>query len=90
MSRKIGSVSREIELLAQAKGVTACRDKLSTMAVTITQLAGDRVELDRVEQMLVNLKRLGALSKSQAIEYQRAYAQEKRQSKAQTKELRAL
>jgi hypothetical protein len=51
------------------------------MAATITRLAGDSVELDSIEQLLVNLKKKGVLSKSQTLAFQERYLQEKRQAK---------
>jgi hypothetical protein len=81
MKKRKGSVATEIQRLAQANGVTAERDGLSWMAVTITRLAGDSVSLDSVEQMLINLKRKGALSKPQAFDLQRRYVIEKREAK---------
>jgi hypothetical protein len=51
------------------------------MAVTITRLAGDVVELDGVEQLLVNLKKKGVLNKSEIMSYQGRYLEEKRRSK---------
>lgn len=51
------------------------------MAVAITGLAGDAVELDGVEQLLVNLKRKGILSKSETLALQGSYLQEKRRAK---------
>jgi hypothetical protein len=53
------------------------------MAVTITRLAGDAVELDSVEQLLVNLKRKGVLNKAEIMALQGRYLQEKRHSKKQ-------
>lgn len=48
-------------------------------AVSITRLAGDIVELDDVEQLLVNLKKKGVLSKSEILALQGRYLQERRQ-----------
>ncbi|CAB1403061.1 hypothetical protein [Pseudomonas fluorescens] len=53
------------------------------MAVTITQLAGDTVELDSIEQLLVNLKRRGVLNKAQIMAMQGRYLKEKRRFKKQ-------
>lgn len=77
------SVATEVRKLAKAHKVTGDRDSLSRMAVTITRLAGDVVELDGVEQLLVNLKRKGVLSKSEIMALQGRYLQEKRRSKKQ-------
>ncbi|QBL18999.1 hypothetical protein [Pseudomonas aeruginosa] len=81
MKKSKGLVATETQRLAQANGVSAERDGLSRMALTITCLAGDSVSLDSVEQMLINLKRKGALSKSQAFDLQRRYVIEKRKAK---------
>ncbi|MDA3270692.1 hypothetical protein [Pseudomonas aeruginosa] len=51
MKKSKGLVATEIQRLAQANGVSAERDGLSRMALTITCLAGDSVSLDSVEQM---------------------------------------
>ncbi|EJM24726.1 MULTISPECIES: hypothetical protein [Pseudomonas] len=75
------SVATEVRRLAKAHHVTADRDSMSCMAVTITRLAGDVVELDGVEQLLVNLKKKGVLNKSEIMSYQGRYLEEKRRSK---------
>ncbi len=75
------SVASQVRRLAKAHKVTAEPDSMSRMAVTITCLAGDVVELDGVEQLLVNLKRKGVLSKSEILALQGRYLQEKRLSK---------
>lgn len=75
------SVASEVRKLAKDHKVTAERDGMSRMAVTITRLAGDVVELDSVEQLLVNLKRNGVLNKSEILALQGRYLQEKRRSK---------
>ncbi|KMT52405.1 hypothetical protein [Pseudomonas fildesensis] len=75
------SVAGKVRRLAKAHHVTAERDVVSRMAVAITGLAGDVVELDGVEQLLVNLKRKGILSKSETLALQGSYLQEKRRSK---------
>ncbi|POA48987.1 hypothetical protein C1893_08710 [Pseudomonas sp. MPR-ANC1] len=77
------SVANEVRQLAQEHKVTADRDSLSCMAVTITRLAGDVVELDGIEQLLVNLKRKGILSKTEIMALQGRYLQEKRRCKKQ-------
>ncbi|EQC2932889.1 hypothetical protein ACY3VG_002208 [Salmonella bongori] len=72
------SVASYIRQLAEAKNVTANRDGMSRMAVTITALADDSVELDSVEQLLVNLKRKGILSKTEMLQLQGHYLHEQR------------
>lgn len=75
------SVATQVRRLAKSHKVTAERDGMSRMAVAITRMAGDVVELDNVEQLLVNLKRKGVLSKSEILTLQGGYLQEKRDSK---------
>jgi hypothetical protein len=77
------SVAAEVRKLARKHKVTAGRDSMSRMAVTITRLAGDDVELDGIEQLLVNLKRKGVLNKTEVMALQGRYLQEKRRSKQQ-------
>ena len=73
-----GDVVSEVRKLARMHKVTAERDSSSCMALTITRLAGDAVELDGVEQLLVNLKRKGVLNKREMMVLQGRYLQEKR------------
>jgi hypothetical protein len=72
------SVASQIRKLAMNHKITADPDSMSRMAVTISGLVGDIVDLDPVEQLLVNLKKKGVLSKSQALAFQGRYLQEKR------------
>ncbi|MGF6171284.1 MULTISPECIES: hypothetical protein [Pseudomonas fluorescens group] len=74
------SVASEVRKLAEKHRVGTERDGVSRMAVTITRLAGDTVELDSVEQLLVNLKRKGVLNKAEIMALQGRYLQEKRHS----------
>ena len=74
------SVASQVRKLAKAHKVTAERDEMSRMAETITRLAGDVVELDSVERLLVNLKKKGVLSKTETLALQGRYLQEKRGS----------
>jgi hypothetical protein len=75
------SVASQVRKLAKTHNVSAEPDGMSRMAVTITRLAGDVVELDSVEQLLVNLKKKGVLSKAEILALQGRYLQEKRRSK---------
>ncbi|ARB31202.1 hypothetical protein HX787_27620 [Pseudomonas tolaasii] len=75
------SVASKVRKMAEVHHVTAERDGISRMAIAITGLAGDVVELDGVEQLLVNLKRKGVLSKSETLALQGSYLQEKRRLK---------
>lgn len=80
MSRT-ASVANQVRKLAKAHQVTAEPDSMSRMAVTLTRLAGDLVELDGIEQLLVNLKKKGVLSKAEVVALQGRYVEEKRQAK---------
>ncbi|BCX71238.1 hypothetical protein [Pseudomonas izuensis] len=73
-----GSVENQVRKLAKDHRVTADPDGMSRMAVIITRMAGDVVELDGVEQLLVNLKKKGILSKSETLALQGRYLQERR------------
>ncbi len=75
------SVASQIRKLAKDHKVTADPDDMSRIAVNITRLAGDFVELDGIEQLLVNLKRKGVLSKSEILALQGRYLQERRSQK---------
>lgn len=56
--KTIVSVASYVQQLANDNNVTANRDGMSRVAVAITALADDSVELDNVEQLLVNLKKV--------------------------------
>ena len=75
------SVASQVRKPARDHNVTAGRDGMSRMAVSITRLAGDVVELDGIEQLLVNLKRKGVLSKAEILALQGRYLQERRAQK---------
>ena len=72
------SVASYVQQLANDNNVTANRDGMSRVAVAITALADDSVELDNVEQLLVNLKKKGVLSKSEILQLQRRYLREQK------------
>lgn len=76
-----GSVASQVRKLAKEHHVSAQPDGMSRMAATITRLAGDIVELDGVEQLLVNLKKKGVLSKSEILVLQGQYLRERRSQK---------
>lgn len=76
-----GSVENQVRKLARDHHVSADPDSMSRMAVLITRMAGDVVALDRVEQLLVNLKKKGVLSKAETLALQGRYLQERRAKK---------
>lgn len=77
----VESVDAKVRRLAKAHNVTAELDDMSRIAVTVTRMVGDVVELDDIERLLVNLKRRGVLSKSEILTLQGEYLQEKRRFK---------
>lgn len=74
------SVASRVRYLAASHNVSDCRDGTSRMASAITRLAGDNVVLDNVEQLLVNLKRKGVLTKAETLSLLADYLKEKRHS----------
>ncbi|ELY3597981.1 hypothetical protein ACSDIA_003297 [Cronobacter turicensis] len=75
------SVASKVRHLAAVHNISASCDSTSRMATTITRLSGDTVVLDNVEQLLVNLKRKGVLTKAESLSLQADYLKEKRQSR---------
>ncbi len=64
--------------LAKEHNVAASCDNTSYMAAAITALSGDAVELDSIEQLLVNLKRKGILTKAEIMQLHGCYLREQR------------
>lgn len=58
--------------------MTATRDTISSVVATINTLSDKDIELDDVEQLLVNLKRKGVLTKAEILHLQRRYFREQR------------
>lgn len=79
--RAIVSVASYVHQLAKDHEITHSRDGMSRMAVAITGLADDAVELDDVEQLLVNLKRKGVLTKPEILSLQARYFCEQRNAR---------
>ena len=75
------SVASQVRKMAKDHKITAERDGMSRMAEGITRLAGDVVELDGIEQLLVNLKKKGVLNKNEILALQGRYLQERRSQK---------
>lgn len=68
--KTIVKVASYVQELVKENNVTANRDVMTRMAVIITALTGDFVELDKIEQLLVNLKKKGTLSKNEILQLQ--------------------
>ena len=72
--KTIVNVASNVQELAKENNVTP----KSRMAVTITALTGDFVELDKIEQLLINLKKKGILSKTEILQLHGRYICEER------------
>ena len=77
--REKGAVAVRIRKLAQEHHVTYVHTSRDVLAHHITRLAGDDVQLDEVEQLLIALQRSGHLSRSEMVKLQAAYLREARQ-----------
>jgi hypothetical protein len=75
-STKVRSVAEEIRALARQHGVVYEPTPLDELGNVITRLAGDDVELDETERLLLALRRAGHLTSAEATrlhgEYLRA------------------
>lgn len=75
-STKVRSVAEEIRALARRHGVVYAPTPLDELGNAITRLAGDDVELDDTERLLLALRRAGYLTSAEATrlhgEYLRA------------------
>jgi hypothetical protein len=65
-----------IRRLAERNQVAYSQTANDVLANHITRLAGDHVELDPVEQMVIALQRAGHLSRVQAVRLQARYLRE--------------
>ena len=70
------SVATKIRNLARRYHVAYVRTQNDTLAHHITRLAGDSVEFDEVEQLLIALQRAGHLSRMDAVRLQASYLRE--------------
>jgi len=67
-----------IRKMAQKYHVAYFRTPRDVQAHHITRLAGDDVELDEIEQLLIALQRSGHLSRAEMVQLQAAYLREVR------------
>jgi hypothetical protein len=65
-----------IRRLAERNHVAYLQTANDVLANHITRLAGDDVELDPIEQMVIALQRAGHLSRVQAVRLQARYLRE--------------
>jgi hypothetical protein len=74
--RNQSATATVIRQLAKRHRVTYVRTETDTLAHHITRLAGDDVELDEIERMLIALQRAGHLSRAELVRLQASYLRE--------------
>lgn len=67
------AVADEIRRLAKESGITYEATALDAWADHVTRLAGDDIELDGIENLLVELERAGVVTGPQATRLHAAY-----------------
>ncbi len=72
------ATAARIRKMAQEYHVAYVRTSRDALAHHITRLAGDDVQLDEVEQLLIALQRSGHLSRAEMVQLQAAYLREAR------------
>lgn len=77
--REKSAVAVRIRKMAQEHHVAYVEASRDTLAHHITRLAGDDVQLDEIEQLLIALQRSGHLSRIEMVKLQAAYLREARQ-----------
>jgi hypothetical protein len=65
-----------IRNLARRHRVTYIRRPNDVLADHMSRLAGDHVEFDEIEQLLIALQRAGHLSRTELVRYQAQYLRE--------------
>ena len=73
------AVAVRIRKMAEEHHVAYVRTSRDALAHHITRLAGDDVQLDEIEQLLIALQRSGHLSRVEMVRLQAAYLREARQ-----------
>ena len=76
--RERSAVAARIRKMAEEHQVAYVRTSRDAFAHHITRLAGDDVQLDEVEQLLIALQRSGHLSRIEMVKLQAAYLREAR------------
>jgi hypothetical protein len=72
------TTAAHIRELARQYHVSYVQTQHDALARHITRLAGDDVELDEVEQLLIALQRAGYLSRGDMVRLQASYLRESR------------
>jgi hypothetical protein len=75
-SRPQSATATVIRNLARKHHVAYVGTRNDALAHHITRLAGDHVELDEVEQLLIALQRAGHLSRKEIVRLQARYLRE--------------
>jgi hypothetical protein len=70
--------AKHIRLLARRYHIAYAETPSDRLAHHITRLAGDIVELDEIERLLIGLQRAGHLSRQEMIRLQAQYLREAR------------
>jgi hypothetical protein len=77
MTKSVESrTAARIRKMAQDHHVAYVRNRRDVEAHHITRLAGDDVEFDEIEQLLIALQRSGHLSRAEMVKLQAAYLRE--------------
>ncbi len=72
------ATAARIREMARKYHVTYIRTPHDALAHHITRLAGDDVQFDEIEQLLIALQRSGHLSRAEMVQLQAAYLREAR------------
>jgi hypothetical protein len=72
------ATAARIRQMARDHHIAYVRTQRDVLAHHITRLAGDDVELDEIEQLLIALQRGGYLSRTEMVQLQAAYLREVR------------
>jgi predicted LPLAT superfamily acyltransferase len=75
-ARRHSSTAAIIRRMAEQHHVAYAQTEKDELARHMTRLAGDDVELDEVEQMLIALQRAGHLSRVELVRLQASYLRE--------------
>jgi hypothetical protein len=74
--RHYSATATVIRRMAERHHVTYVRTQTDELAHHITRLAGDDVELDEIEQILIALQRAGHVSRAELVRLQAKYLRE--------------
>ena len=77
-ARAENATAARIRRMAEEYHVAYVRTPRDALAHHITPLAGDDVQLDEIEQLLIALQRSGHLSRAEMVQLQAAYLREAR------------